>query len=221
MIHNAKHDAMKKPTEQSEVGLDEIVKPVVGFAISGIWNTTRFLYCGWWLTSKDAIRSHCNDKFIIPSLKTPTVEAAWKICRAEGDKVVKVRIDVARVKSDLLTVCKFGTGKQDMKTCRMIYIHWPGYYPTDESYQFALAHLCPNLRVECLVRKENLMQDMTPLFKEGQQVRLIKDRDNCGVEGFDVGKIYKIESYRLRNDIVQYFFEDNVHAYYAECFDSV
>ena len=42
------------------------------------------------------------------------------------------------------TVCHYGTGKQDMATCRMIYIHWPGYYPTEDSYQFALDNLCPN-----------------------------------------------------------------------------
>ena len=40
--------------------------------------------------------------------------------------------------------CKFGSGHQDMETCPMIYIHWPGYYPTDESYLEALQTLCPN-----------------------------------------------------------------------------
>lgn len=46
------------------------------------------------------------------------------------------------------TICKFGKGTQDMKTCKMIYIHWPGYYPTDESYQYALENLCPNFKNE-------------------------------------------------------------------------
>jgi hypothetical protein len=42
--------------------------------------------------------------------------------------------------------CKFGSGQQVMAECKMIYIHWPGYYPDDESYQFALRYLCPNLK---------------------------------------------------------------------------
>lgn len=65
------------------------------------------------------------------------------------------------------------------------------------------------------------MQEMEPLFKIGQRVRLKKDRDNCGVEGFNVGEIYEIESYRLRDDEIQYFFKDNVHAYYAACFEKI
>ena len=44
------------------------------------------------------------------------------------------------------TICQYGTGQQDMATCRMIYIHWQGYYPTNEAYQFALEHLCPNFQ---------------------------------------------------------------------------
>src|SRR5208337_2320854 len=45
-----------------------------------------------------------------------------------------------------MTICKFGKGVQDASTCRMIYIHWPGYYPTEESYQAALKLLCPNYK---------------------------------------------------------------------------
>ena len=44
------------------------------------------------------------------------------------------------------TSCKFGVGEQDMATCRMIYVHFPGYYITEKSYQDALDRLCPNLR---------------------------------------------------------------------------
>ena len=42
-------------------------------------------------------------------------------------------------------ICKYGLGKQDMTKCKMIYIHWPGYYPTKESYEMALKLLCPNI----------------------------------------------------------------------------
>jgi hypothetical protein len=42
------------------------------------------------------------------------------------------------------TICRYGNGRQDMATCKMIYIHWPGYYSTEESYQMALKLLCPN-----------------------------------------------------------------------------
>jgi hypothetical protein len=45
--------------------------------------------------------------------------------------------------------CKYGTGKQETSTCGMIYIHWPGYYPTKESYEYALNNLCPNSRQLC------------------------------------------------------------------------
>ena len=65
------------------------------------------------------------------------------------------------------------------------------------------------------------MKEMIPLFKVGQRVRLIKDMDNCGVEGFNVGGIYVIDDYRLKDDTVQYFFNTNIHAYYAECFEKV
>lgn len=50
-------------------------------------------------------------------------------------------------KSKMKTTCCYGSGKQDMAKCPMIYIHWPGYYPTEESYQYALAHLCPNKKM--------------------------------------------------------------------------
>ena len=43
------------------------------------------------------------------------------------------------------TICKFGSGKQDMATCKMIYLHIKGYY-TEESYKEALKLLCPNLK---------------------------------------------------------------------------
>lgn len=43
-------------------------------------------------------------------------------------------------------ICKFGKGIQDMTLCPMIYIHCGGYYPTKESYQYALKNLCPNLK---------------------------------------------------------------------------
>ena len=46
------------------------------------------------------------------------------------------------------TTCKFGIGEQDMTTCRMIYVHFPGYYITEKDYQEALERLCPNLRWE-------------------------------------------------------------------------
>ena len=42
------------------------------------------------------------------------------------------------------TICHFGLGKQDASECMMIYIHWPGYYPTEESYDDAVLRLCPN-----------------------------------------------------------------------------
>jgi hypothetical protein len=42
--------------------------------------------------------------------------------------------------------CKFGNGKQDFRTCPMLYIHIKGYYPTDELYQHALKTLCPNMQ---------------------------------------------------------------------------
>ena len=32
------------------------------------------------------------------------------------------------------TICKFGIGEQDMATCRMIYVHFPGYYITKNAY---------------------------------------------------------------------------------------
>lgn len=44
--------------------------------------------------------------------------------------------------------CLFGSGEQIMGECKMIYIHWPGYYPTDESYCKALIALCPNMTQE-------------------------------------------------------------------------
>lgn len=28
----------------------------------------------------------------------------------------------------------------------MIYLHWPGYFPTEESYRVALHLLCPNVQ---------------------------------------------------------------------------
>lgn len=65
------------------------------------------------------------------------------------------------------------------------------------------------------------MEEMTPLFKKGQSVRLVKDVDSCGVEGFNIGEVFVIDDCRLRNDTVQYFFKGNVHAYYAECFKKV
>ena len=40
--------------------------------------------------------------------------------------------------------CEYGSGKQKIEECKMIYIHIPGYYPTEESYQQALRLLCPN-----------------------------------------------------------------------------
>jgi hypothetical protein len=45
-------------------------------------------------------------------------------------------------------MCLFGSGKQIMSECKMIYIHWPGYYPTEESYFNALINLCPNMTPE-------------------------------------------------------------------------
>jgi hypothetical protein len=72
-----------------------------------------------------------------------------------------------------------------------------------------------------MLERSLILNEMKSLFKRGQRVRLIKDRDNCGVEGFNVGEIYKIDDYRLRDDTIQYFFEDNVHAYYADCFESI
>jgi hypothetical protein len=44
------------------------------------------------------------------------------------------------------TICKFGQGKQNMASCKMIYIHIIGYYPTKEDYEFALKNLCPNFK---------------------------------------------------------------------------
>lgn len=43
------------------------------------------------------------------------------------------------------TTCKYGDGTQDITTCKMIYIHWPGYYPGD-LYLEALKILCPNCK---------------------------------------------------------------------------
>lgn len=40
--------------------------------------------------------------------------------------------------------CKYGKGTQDITKCKNIYIHWKGYYPTKESYEYALKNLCPN-----------------------------------------------------------------------------
>lgn len=40
--------------------------------------------------------------------------------------------------------CKFGTGKTLIKDCLSIYLHWKGYYPTEESFQLTLKLLCPN-----------------------------------------------------------------------------
>ena len=42
--------------------------------------------------------------------------------------------------------CKFAKGEQDITTCPMIYIHWPGYYPTRKLYEQALLLLCPNMQ---------------------------------------------------------------------------
>jgi hypothetical protein len=44
--------------------------------------------------------------------------------------------------------CKFGNGKQDFRTCPMLYIHIKGYYPTEELFQYALKTLCPNMQPE-------------------------------------------------------------------------
>lgn len=46
------------------------------------------------------------------------------------------------------TICQYGIGEQDMATCRMIYLHFPGYYITEADYRDALERLCPNLRWE-------------------------------------------------------------------------
>jgi hypothetical protein len=51
--------------------------------------------------------------------------------------------------------CKFGTGEQDITTCKMIYIHWPGYYP-DDLYEYALKNLCPNYPK---LRKDYIVSD--------------------------------------------------------------
>jgi|GEM_PF-4214254 hypothetical protein len=40
--------------------------------------------------------------------------------------------------------CLYGSGQQEIEECKMIYIHWPGYYPTEEVYRNALKLLCPN-----------------------------------------------------------------------------
>lgn len=55
--------------------------------------------------------------------------------------ISKSAIDEFQAKS---TICPYGTGMQDMAACKMIYVHWPGYYPTTESFKFALENLCPN-----------------------------------------------------------------------------
>lgn len=44
--------------------------------------------------------------------------------------------------------CLFGSGEQIMSECKMIYIHWRGYYPTPQSYLCALTNLCPNMTQE-------------------------------------------------------------------------
>ena len=44
--------------------------------------------------------------------------------------------------------CKFGSGKQIMSECKMIYVHWPGYYPGEGNYLRALVALCPNMTHE-------------------------------------------------------------------------
>lgn len=44
--------------------------------------------------------------------------------------------------------CLFGSGKQEMAKCSMIYIHWPGYYPGEANYLWALTSLCPNITPE-------------------------------------------------------------------------
>jgi hypothetical protein len=44
--------------------------------------------------------------------------------------------------------CSYGTGMQEIETCRMIYIHWPGYYP-DGLFRYALENLCPNFDASC------------------------------------------------------------------------
>ena len=58
-------------------------------------------------------------------------------------KEILSRPEVRAIMSN--NICKFGMGKQDMTTCRMIYIHISGYYGTEKEYQEALAQLCPNL----------------------------------------------------------------------------
>ena len=82
-----------KTTKRKKAAVTFIV-PSIGWAISGIHMGVRYFYTGWWITRSEAIRSHCNDKFIIPSPKAGTVHEAWKICKAKGDKAVKVKIEL-------------------------------------------------------------------------------------------------------------------------------
>lgn len=85
---------MPKKTEKAGA-VEPMVKPAIGWAIIGDHTGTPFFYTGWWFSREQAIRDHCNDKFIIPSPKASTVSEAWKICRKRGDKAVKVKIELA------------------------------------------------------------------------------------------------------------------------------
>lgn len=54
-----------------------------GWAIKG----THGLYVGWWQTRRDAISAHTGDLYP-EEYRTD----AWRICRAKGDRAVKVAI---------------------------------------------------------------------------------------------------------------------------------
>ena len=60
--------------------------------------------------------------------------------------------------------CQFGTGQQVMSECKMIYIHWPGYFPTEELYEEALKLLCPNYRVEIMLCEKCKKREATETY---------------------------------------------------------
>ena len=61
-----------------------------GWAITGRLG----LYTGWWFTRRDAIRAHVHDKLIVPCPQFSTVQDAWKHCRKNGDRAVKVTVTI-------------------------------------------------------------------------------------------------------------------------------
>ena len=86
---------MKTTKRKNGAAVEPIVKPAIGWVIIGDHAGTPFFYTGWWFSREQAIREHCNDRFIIPSPRARTVSEAWEICKKRGDKAVKVRIELA------------------------------------------------------------------------------------------------------------------------------